>query len=117
MSGFHSMALARPTTSSAARRAHSTGRCAGRGIVPCRGGGQRGGWRLPRTRRNCMDLHDIFNFIEAEGIQRACFYHLVYSGRGNAADELTTAEIRRAMDIILERTRAFHERGLKKEIL
>ena len=62
-------------------------------------------------------MHDIFNFIEAEGIQRACFYHLVYSGRGNAADELTTGEIRRAMDIILERTQSFHERGLKKEIL
>ena len=88
-----------------------------RGMRNCRAVGQKVGLRLTLTRRNCMDLHDIFNFIEAEDIQRACFYHLVYSGRGNAADELTTAEIRRAMDIILERTRAFHERGLKKEIL
>jgi radical SAM protein with 4Fe4S-binding SPASM domain len=88
-----------------------------RGMRNCRAVGQKVGLRLTLTRRNCMDLHDIFNFIEAEDIQRACFYHLVYSGRGNTADELTTAEIRRAMDIILERTRAFHERGLKKEIL
>ena len=88
-----------------------------RGMRNCRAVGQKVGLRLTLTRRNCMDLHDIFNFIEAEDIQRACFYHLVYSGRGNAADELTTAEIRRAMDIILERTRTFHERGLKKEIL
>ena len=88
-----------------------------RGMRNCRAVGQKVGLRLTLTRRNCMDLHDIFNFIEAEDIQRACFYHLVYSGRGNAADELTTAEIRRAMDIILERTLAFHERGLKKEIL
>jgi len=83
----------------------------------CRAVDQKVGLRLTLTRRNCMDLHDIFNFIEAEGIQRACFYHLVYSGRGNAADELTTAEIRRAMDTILERTQSFHQRGLKKEIL
>jgi Fe-coproporphyrin III synthase len=88
-----------------------------RGMRNCRAVGQKVGLRLTLTRRNCMDLHDIFNFIEAEGIQRACFYHLVYSGRGNAADELTTADIRRAMDIILERTSSFHRRGLKKEIL
>jgi radical SAM protein with 4Fe4S-binding SPASM domain len=88
-----------------------------RGMRNCRAVDQKVGLRLTLTRRNCMDLHDIFNFIEAEGIQRACFYHLVYSGRGNAADELTTAEIRRAMDIILERTLSFHQRGLKKEIL
>jgi radical SAM protein with 4Fe4S-binding SPASM domain len=88
-----------------------------RGMRHCRAVGQKVGLRLTLTRRNCMDLHDIFNFIEAEGIQRACFYHLVYSGRGNVADELTTSEIRRAMDIILERTMTFHERGLKKEIL
>jgi radical SAM protein with 4Fe4S-binding SPASM domain len=88
-----------------------------RGMRNCRAVGQKVGLRLTLTRRNCMDLHDIFNFIEAEGIQRACFYHLVYSGRGNAADELTTSEIRHAMDIILERTMAFHKRGLKKEIL
>jgi radical SAM protein with 4Fe4S-binding SPASM domain len=88
-----------------------------RGMRNCRAVGQKVGLRLTLTRRNCMDLHDIFSFIEAEDIQRACFYHLVYSGRGNAADELTKAEVRRAMDIILERTMAFHKRGLKKEIL
>lgn len=88
-----------------------------RGMRNCRAVGQKVGLRLTLTRRNCMDLHDIFSFIEAEDIQRACFYHLVYSGRGNAADELTKAEVRRAMDIILERTMVFHKRGLKKEIL
>lgn len=88
-----------------------------RGMRHCRAVGQKVGLRLTLTRRNCMDLHDIFDFIEAEGIQRACFYHLVYTGRGNKVDELTHAEVRRAMDIILERTLTFHERGLRKEIL
>jgi len=88
-----------------------------RGIRDCHAVGQKVGLRLTLTRRNCMDLHDVFDFIETEGIQRACFYHLVYSGRGNAADELKPAEVRRAMDIILQRAEVFHERGEKKEIL
>lgn len=88
-----------------------------RGFRNCHAAAQKVGLRLTLTRRNCMDLHDIFDFIETEGIQRACFYHLVYSGRGNTADELKPAEVRRAMDIILQRTQVFHERGLRKEIL
>lgn len=88
-----------------------------RGIRHCHAVGQKVGLRLTLTRRNCTDLHDIFDFIQQENIQRACFYHLVYSGRGNTADELSHAEIRRAMDIIVERTVSFYERGVPREIL
>lgn len=88
-----------------------------RGMRNCRAVGQKVGLRLTLTKRNCQDLHQIFDFIEKEGIQRACFYHLVYSGRGNSADELTTKDIRQAMNIILSRTKDFHDRGLGKEIL
>jgi radical SAM protein with 4Fe4S-binding SPASM domain len=88
-----------------------------RAMRHCREVGQKVGLRLTLTKRNCMDLHRIFDFIEAEGIQRACFYHLVYSGRGRTADELPTADVRRAVDTILERTLDFHRRGLGKEIL
>lgn len=88
-----------------------------RGIRNCVAAGQKVGLRLTLTRRNCEDLHDIFDFIQQEGIQRACFYHLVYTGRGNRADELTPAEVRRAMDIIIERTHTFHKRGMRREIL
>lgn len=79
--------------------------------------GQRVGLRLTLTRHNYRDLHRIFDFIEAEKIDRACFYHLVYSGRGKDTDDLTHEESRDAMDIIMERTRDFHERGLEKDIL
>ncbi len=88
-----------------------------RGMRHCRAVGQKVGLRLTLTRRNCADLHEIFDFIEAEQIERACFYHLVYSGRGNVADELSHAEVRRAMDIIVERTTAFYEKGDPREIL
>jgi radical SAM protein with 4Fe4S-binding SPASM domain len=88
-----------------------------RGFRNCMAVGQKVGLRLTLTRRNCEDINQIFDFLEKEGIQRACFYHLVYSGRGSADDELKPAEVRRAMDTILERTEDFHHRGLNKEIL
>ncbi|MHB1390593.1 MAG: radical SAM protein [Thermoleophilia bacterium] len=87
------------------------------GFRNCVAAGQRVGLRLTLTRHNYRDLHNIFDFIEAENINRACFYHLVYSGRGKQTDDLTHAETRDAMDIIMERTKDFHERGLEKDIL
>jgi radical SAM protein with 4Fe4S-binding SPASM domain len=86
------------------------------GFRHCKAVDQRVGLRMTLTRRNCQDLDRIFDFIEAEGIDRACFYHLVYSGRGSAADELTPEVARGAVDTILRRTRDFADRGLRKEI-
>jgi radical SAM protein with 4Fe4S-binding SPASM domain len=90
-----------------------------RGFKACVNVGQRVGLRLTLTRHNFMNLHGIFDFIEREQIDRACFYHLVYSGRGGqiAEDDLSREETRQALDIILERTEDFHKRGLNKEIL
>jgi radical SAM protein with 4Fe4S-binding SPASM domain len=86
------------------------------GFRNCKAAGQRVGLRMTLTRRNCQDLDAIFDFIEAEEIDRACFYHLVYSGRGNSADELPPELARTAVDTILRRTRDFAERGIPKEI-
>ncbi len=86
------------------------------GFRNCRAVGQRAGLRMTLTRRNCQDLDAIFDFIEAEGIERACFYHLVYSGRGNSRDELTPEVARAAVDTILRRAKDFADRGLDKEI-
>ncbi len=90
-----------------------------KGFDNCRAVNQRVGLRLTLTERNYLDLHGIFNFIEKEQINRACFYHLVYSGRGSAIskDDLTHTESRRAMDIILERTKDFFDRNLDINIL
>ncbi len=90
-----------------------------RGFEQCIAVGQRVGLRLTLTKKNYQDLHKIFNFIEHEGIDRACFYHLVYSGRGENIfkDDLTHSESRDAMDIILERTRDFFDRNLDINIL
>ena len=50
---------------------------------------------------------------------RACFYHLVTSGRGAklAPNDLSHEEARKALDTILRRTEDFHRRGLQKEVL
>jgi radical SAM protein with 4Fe4S-binding SPASM domain len=87
------------------------------GMRRCRAVGQKVGLRMTLTRHNCENINEIFDFIEAEGIERACFYHLVYTGRGNVADELRPGDVRRTMDTILKRTMDFHQRGLQKEIL
>jgi Fe-coproporphyrin III synthase len=86
------------------------------GFRHCKAVDQRVGLRMTLTRRNCQDLDSIFDFIEAEEIDRACFYHLVYSGRGSASDELTPDVARAAVDTILRRTRDFADRGLRKEV-
>ncbi|MBW1763148.1 MAG: radical SAM protein [Deltaproteobacteria bacterium] len=90
-----------------------------KGFENCIAVGQRVGLRLTLTKKNYNDLHRIFDFIEREGIPRACFYHLVYSGRGGDMfkDDLTHKESRHAMDIILERTANFFQRDVDINIL
>ncbi|WP_295917653.1 putative heme d1 biosynthesis radical SAM protein NirJ1 [Anaerovibrio lipolyticus] len=89
------------------------------GIQNCVTVGQRVGLRFTINHHNIQELDNIFDFIERENINRVCFYHLVYSGRGNAMmdEDVTPEESRRAMDIIIRRTKDFEERGLEKEIL
>lgn len=89
------------------------------GIKNCVAVDQRVGLRFTINHHNIQELENIFDFIEEENINRVCFYHLVYSGRGNQMmdEDVTVEESRRAMDIIIRRTRDFEERGLKKEIL
>jgi len=89
------------------------------GIQNCVAVGQRVGLRFTINRHNFEQLDAIFDFIEEENIDRVCFYHLVYSGRGQKmiADDITPEETRQAMDIIIRRAKDFEQRGLKKEIL
>ncbi|TYO94993.1 putative heme d1 biosynthesis radical SAM protein NirJ1 [Desulfallas thermosapovorans] len=89
------------------------------GIRACRSIGQRVGLRFTINRHNFDQMPDIFNLIEAEDIPRVCFYHLVYSGRGSKMldEDLSHSQTRQAMELIMERTRDYHRRGLNKEIL
>jgi len=88
-----------------------------RGFRHCVDIGQKVGLRLTLTRRNVADLDRIFDLLEAEGVNRACFYHLVPTGRGRGVPDLRPSESRRALDTILRRTKDFARRGLGVEIL
>lgn len=90
-----------------------------RGIRNCQAAGVRVGLRLTLTQRNAQDIEGLFAFFEAEGIERACFYHLVPSGRGRAIadDDLTPAQTREALDRILAKTKLLQQAGRKTDIL
>jgi radical SAM protein with 4Fe4S-binding SPASM domain len=89
------------------------------GIKNCQSAGVRIGLRLTLTQKNVQDLESLFEFFEAENIERACFYHFVPSGRGGtmADEDLTHAQTRDAVDMILAKTRSFKEAGRKADIL
>lgn len=89
------------------------------GIQNCVAVDQRVGLRFTINSHNIKELDNIFDFIEKENINRVCFYHLVYSGRGNQmiAQDVSPEESRQAMETIIRRTIDFENRGLKKEIL
>jgi radical SAM protein with 4Fe4S-binding SPASM domain len=88
-----------------------------RGIRNCKAVGQKVGLRLTLTPTTVYDLEAIFDFIEREDIDRACFYHLVPTGRGRSTSELTHEQTRRAVDTIFRRTLAFAREGWPREIL
>lgn len=89
------------------------------GIRHCMAAGVRVGLRLTLTAQNVQDIDQLFDFIEAEGIERACFYHLVPSGRGGNMDDqrLSSLQSRQALDRILHRTRELTRSGRKTDIL
>lgn len=89
------------------------------GIENCQKAGIKVGIRFTINKYNAGEIAEIFDLLEEMDIPRACFYHLVYAGRGSQmVDEDTTHEgTRAAVDLILERTRRLHSQGKPKEIL
>ncbi len=87
------------------------------GFRNCVAVGQKVGLRLTITRHTADNLGRLFDFIEKEGIDRACFYHLCPAGRGKDLMALTPAESRQAVDTIITRTGDFAKRGKRIEIL
>jgi radical SAM protein with 4Fe4S-binding SPASM domain len=57
--------------------------------------------------------------VEKYDIERVCFYHLAYAGRGRGLekDDLTAEQTKEVIDLILKKSQEFYNRGIKKEIL
>jgi Fe-coproporphyrin III synthase len=89
------------------------------GIRLCRDAGIKVGIRFTLHKGNVSEVPSVFDLIEREDIPRACFYHLVYSGRGSKLkdEDLSHEETRKTVDLIMDRTRALFDRGKPKEIL
>lgn len=89
------------------------------GIRNCRAVGQRVGLRFTINKANMDYVSDVLDLLEEEGIDRICFYHLVYSGRGETImhDDLSAEETRAVVDLIIDRVLDFDKRGVKKEVL
>jgi radical SAM protein with 4Fe4S-binding SPASM domain len=89
------------------------------GLRNCREVGLKVGLRFTMNRHNVQDIPAVFDLIESEGIPRVCFYHLVFTGRGSKLieEDLDHVETRRAVDLIMDRTRHLHNLGQKVEVL
>ncbi len=89
------------------------------GIRNCVALGLRVSLRFTITRFNYQEIPPIFRLVEDEGIDRVCFYHLAYSGRGSnlREEDISHAQTRSVIDMICEHTLDLYQRGLHKEIL
>ena len=90
-----------------------------KGIRNCVALGLRVSLRLTITRFNYREIPAIFRLIEEEDIDRVCFYHLAYSGRGGSlrGEDISHSQTRSVIDMICEYTFDLHQRGLRKEVL
>ncbi len=94
-------------------------RAALEGIKNCQDAGIKVGLRFTINKFNIDEIKNIFNLLEDMDIPRACFYHLVYAGRGSklVEEDLTHDETRKAVDLIMDLTKKLYDKGKEKEIL
>jgi len=89
------------------------------GIRNCQDAGIKVGLRFTINRFNVDEIPAIFDLLETMDIPRVCFYHLVYAGRGSemVKEDLSLEGTRKAVDLIIDRTKALYDKGISKEVL
>jgi len=94
-------------------------RAALEGIENCKKAGIKVGLRFTINKSNVAEISKIFNLLQEMDIPRACFYHLVYAGRGTklVKEDLSHQESRNALDLIMDLTKQLHDKGHIKEVL
>jgi len=101
------------------RGVHGAFDAALKGIDNCQKTGIKVGLRFTINKFNVGEVPLLFDILEERSIPRICFYHLVYAGRGSVLvkDDLSHAETRKVVDLIIDRTKDIHDRNLPKEVL
>ena len=81
------------------------------GVANCQAEGLKVGLRFTINKRNVGEIPGIFRLLADLEVPRACFYHLVYSGRGSELikEDLDHAETRQVLDLIMDETRALFD--------
>ena len=89
------------------------------GIKNCKDAGIKVGLRFTINKFNVNEIQNIFSLLEDMDIPRACFYHLVYAGRGTnlIKEDLSHDETRSTVDLIMDLTKRLHDKGKPTEIL
>ncbi len=89
------------------------------GIENCGKVGLKVGVRFTITRGNVDDVPDMFRLVQERDIQRLCFYHLVYAGRGSSLmkEDLSDERSRQVVDDIINRTARLYDSGMEPEVL
>ncbi len=89
------------------------------GVRNAKHAGIKVGLRFTINKKNYNEIQRIFDIIETEGIQRVCFYHLVYAGRGSQLinEDISHEESRKVVDYIMDRTKESFKKGSPIEVL
>jgi pseudo-rSAM protein/SPASM domain protein len=88
-----------------------------RGIRACQDAGLKTGLRYTVTEATVEDLPGVVDLLTDEGVDRFCFYHLDYGGRGQPEMDLSPAARRETVRQVCELTREYHDRGHEIETL
>ncbi|TKX78852.1 radical SAM/SPASM domain-containing protein [Halorubrum sp. SD626R] len=90
-----------------------------RGIEACLDVGLKTGLRYTITEHNVADLAGVVDLLVDVGVDRFCFYHLDYGGRGaDISDvDLSPDATRRAVSDLCDLTREYHDAGEEIETL
>ena len=75
--------------------------------------------RFTVFKHNAAEVPQVFDLLEAEGVPRVCFYHLVYAGRGSSlmGEDLSHQGTRELLDLIMDRTKLLFDQGRTPEVL
>ena len=89
------------------------------GVANAKAAGIKVGLRFTINKLNHLEIDEIFDIMREHEIIRACFYHLVYTGRGSdmMSLDLSHEQTRTVVRHLMDRTRALFNEGLAPEIL